>query len=340
MTGKFTLSFAFFLFFAVRLCGDNDLTINAPRIITSTKRIFLPNFPDAFNPSITKLGDKYIMTFRVIPQVENKPWISFIGVVLLNKSFEPISEEQLLETRLNEESVPSQSEDARIFKWKRKLYLIYNDNTEIENPSHLERRDMYKAKLLYKNGKFSLINPVKMIHTTKYDNTLWQKNWSPFIWNGQMLFSYSITPHEVLKGDSNSGTCSQLHKTNKAMPWDYGILRGGTPAQLVDGEYLAFFHSSIEITSACTDGQKLWHYYIGAYTYSGEPPFEMTKMSPVPLIDPEFYTYSSYNKRVIYPGGFVRKRNSIYLAYGKDDSEIWIAKIPLNRLKKSMVPVK
>lgn len=63
-------------------------------------------------------------------------------------------------------------------------------------------------------------------------------------------------------------------------------------------------------------------------------------MSTAPIEYPGFYTYSTYDKRVIYPGGFVADGSNLYVAYGKDDCEVWIATIDYHELKKSMAPVK
>jgi hypothetical protein len=199
---------------------------------------------------------------------------------------------------------------------------------------------MYLAELFVENNHFQLSDATRLIHVTKYRNTLWQKNWSPFEWNGNILISYTINPHEVLTPNLKNGSCQTTFTTEKSVSWNYGSLRGSTPAQLVDGEYLAFFHSGTVISSASSDYNEMWHYFMGAYTFSAQPPFDLTAMSPEPIDAEGFYTYSSYQKRVIYPGGFVVEGNDIYLAYGKDDSEVWIATLDLNELKQSMVPLK
>jgi predicted GH43/DUF377 family glycosyl hydrolase len=306
------------------------------KIVTNTKKIVLPGFPAAHNPSIIEFGDGYLMTFRNLPLPHAQCWVSDIGVVLLNKSFDPVSQPQLLNTRFLDKRTPSQSEDARIVSANGKLYLIYNDNMEVTHTSTWHRRDMYIAELIYSNQQFSLSTPVKLFHPIKYPHILWQKNWNPFVWNNTLLLSYSLNPHEVLLPDLNTGLCNPVYETGKAISWNLGPLRGSGQALLVDGEYLAFFHSGI-ITDSPVGGN-MWHYFMGAYTFSAEPPFGLTKVSAAPIDAPGFYLYSNFNKRVVYPGGFVRKGSTIYVAYGKDDSEAWIATIDLNNLKKSLVP--
>lgn len=310
------------------------------RIVTSTKKIHIPDYPKAYNPSILKFQDGYMLTFRYQPNIHTQWWVSYIGVVLLDKTFEPISQPQLLDTRFNDKRTHSQSEDARIFSANGKLYVIYNDNMELENPNTWERRDIYLAELSYVNGDFVVSDPVKLVYPEKYRHIPWQKNWVPFDWNGTLFLSYTINPHEVICPDISTGSCVKCYETQKSIHWPLGPIRGGTPALLVDGEYLAFFHSGIYHPSACSDNRPLWHYYMGAYTFAAEPPFEVTKISHTPIEAPGFYTNSNCIKRVIYPTGFIADGSKIYLAYGKDDQEICIATIDLIELKKSMASVK
>lgn len=308
-------------------------------IVRSFKRIYLSEFPGSYNPSLMQLNENFILTFRCQPNRTYLPWISYIGIALLDKSFNVIGRPQLLNTRAFDDSTPSQSEDARIFTFEDRIYIVFNDNMNIENPSYLERRDMYLAEIFIENDLFYICNPVCLIHTEKYSNTFWQKNWSPFEWQGNLLLSYTINPHEILSLNLTKGTCKNIFSTEKSIPWKYGTLRGSTPAQLVDGEYLAFFHSGTILSSTCSDRMELWHYFMGAYTFSADPPFELTSISQDPIDTKGFYTYSYYLKRVIYPGGFVIEDDRLYLALGKDDNEVWIATLDLNDLKKSMIPL-
>jgi len=310
------------------------------KVVTSTKRIYLPDYPGAHNPSIIKHNDNYLMIFRYIPNRLEFHWISYIGIVLLDESFEPVTSAQLLDTRNYNKGTPSQSEDARIVVCNGKYYVLYNDNMEITSPSTFERRDMYIAELMCEGNCFFLSKPLKLVHEYKYSQVLWQKNWSPFEWNGQMLLSYSVNPHEVLCPDLDDGVCQFLCETPKRLQWYFGRLRGGTPALKIDSEnYLTFFHSGVYTTSSCSNDRDMWHYYMGACTFSAEPPFAINRISPAPIDAPSFYTFSACDKRIIYPGGFIVEGSTIYLSYGKDDSEVWIATIDLNNLMESMVPL-
>jgi predicted GH43/DUF377 family glycosyl hydrolase len=222
----------------------------------------------------------------------------------------------------------------------KKLYLIYNDNTTVINPTDKQRRDMYLTELVQKDDHFHAGKTVKLTHKDKYSTTKWQKNWVPFEWNKTLLVAYSINPHEILYPDLSTGESESIFETTfPGNWWMWGHLRGGTPALSVDGEYLAFFHSAIPTVSSSTDGKVMHHYYMGAYTFSAHPPFNITKVSPFPIVARGFYTKSTTPKRVIFPGGFVVDGPYIHIAYGKDDHEVWILTLDKAKLLKSLRPV-
>ena len=333
-------SCVFFCFFSWLLVSNLSFaTPNSP-IVTKTKQIILEEYPNAYNPSIIEFGDDILMTFRFTPSPNTYPWISYIGVVLLDKDFTPISRPQLLNTCFAHRKTLSQTEDPRLFRYKNRIFLIYNDNLEKTHPTHHDRRDMFFAELLFDKKRFSLSFPQQLIYEEKYPWVFWQKNWMPFEYNDMLFFIYSINPHEILFFNFLSAKCYLYDRTENHLQWDWGQLRGSTPPLLDEGEYICFFHSSIPTTSAASYNYEMWHYFMGAYTFSNHPPFQIKKISDSPILHYSFYTPSSYYKRVIFPGGCIISGSTIYLAYGKDDSEIWIASLDKKALKASLKEIK
>ncbi len=309
------------------------------KIVLSTQQILLDRFPSAFNPSLLKLDPGFLLIFRYCPDLSNQPWLSQIRIVQLDASFEPGTEPQLLNTRARKSKTPSQAEDARFFTYRDKIFLIYNDNIDEIFFDQSKRRDLFIAELSFAEGHYQLSSPLKLFFEEKYHSQSQQKNWVPFEWQNNLFFSYSIHPHQVLSANLKNGSCYSLHKTNPPIQWPYGSLRGSSQAQLVDGQYLAFFHSSAKTRSPASYDWKLWHYFMGAYTFSAEPPFTLTRMTPKPIMAEEFYTPSYREKRVVFPGGFVVDGAYIYVAYGKDDCEMWIATLDKEALKQAMIPI-
>ncbi len=306
-------------------------------IILSTKQISLDPYKNAFNPSLFKVKEGYLLIFRYLDEMDLS--ISYIGIVLLDASFEKITKPQLLSTRIKNSPIPSRSEDARIFAFRNRIFIIYNDCIDEDLSFATDRRDMFIAELLTTSGQFRLSSPIKLISLKHYDGQRWQKNWAPFVWNNALLLTYSLVPHQILYPNLLTGECAPYYSTNANIDWEYGILRGSAPPQMVDGEYLAFFHSGSQLFPRDKDAEEFWYYFMGAYTFSPEPPFSITHISSKPIMTEGFYDPSDRPKKVIFPGGYVISGSTIYLAYGKDDCEVWIALLDYHALKKSLIPV-
>ena len=234
----------------------------------------------------------------------------------------------------------SQAEDARLFSYRNRIFVIYNDNLEVVAPLYTDRRDLFIAELIWIDDHYELSVPLKLYYKEKYHNQLWQKNWTPFEYQGKLLLSYSLNPHLILYPNLMTGECYQFCETSLLLNWNFGPLRGSSQALLIDGEYFSFFHSGIVDFSHASSYYYLWHYFMGAYTFSAKPPFQLTSMTPHPILTEGLYTQSSREKRVIFPGGFAVVGPSLYLAYGKDDCEIWIMIIDKDALKKTMKQLK
>lgn len=294
------------------------------------KQISLKEYPEAFNPSIVKYGDGYLLTFRVTQGV-NIWRNNYIGTVMLNEEFIPIGEPQLL---FQEDGGEVHGEDARIVAVGGKYYIVTNDDLQkIGKMSHLVRF-ICVSELKEESGFFSLTPPVILQHSIKGGLQKIEKNWSPFIWQDQLLFSYFLSPHEVVSPDLNTGEAVPICMTKCSWDWPYGEIRGGTPAEIVDGVYLAFFHSSTRDFSLLK--KRGIFYFMGAYTFSPEPPFPLLKGSEYPIVGSQFYDAPRSRFQVIFPGGFIHKDPFIYVVYGKNDHEIWYAKLDKQELLQSM----
>lgn len=326
-----------FLLLFVSLFAEEEL--RGQKVVLASKQIYFPEYPDAFNPSLLRIEDGFLLVFRYCPDRIWKSHISYIGIGMLDENFNPISQPQLLSTRRPNSKTPCQSEDPRVFSYRGRNFIVFNDNIEIENPTTGQRRDIYLAELLQSQGNFSLSSSVKLFYKEKYNMQWWQKNWIPFTWNKKLLFVYSINPHEIVELNLIDGKCYLGYESFAELNWEWGTPRGSTPGLLVDGEYLSFFHSGIKMASEASGGCELWHYFMGAYTFSPLPPFKITKITPSPIIGEGFYTTSYHEKRVIFPGGYVAEGPYIYVAYGKDDDEMWIATLDKEALQNFLKPV-
>jgi predicted GH43/DUF377 family glycosyl hydrolase len=181
---------------------------------------------------------------------------------------------------------------------------------------------------------------------TEFDNAGFkktEKNWAPFDYQGHLCFEYSLLPHQVLWSIPGTGSCETVGMTAGSIKWDWGQLRGGTPAIRIGDEYLGFFHSSIALKTKHSGGKKITHYFMGAYTFAKDPPFPITAISPRPIVTKGFYTGQNYATWkplfVVFPAGYIFDESHIWVSYGRQDHEIWIAKIDKKGLLDSLIPV-
>jgi hypothetical protein len=179
------------------------------------------------------------------------------------------------------------------------------------------------------------------IHSLNINSRRVEKNWSPFVYEGKSHFIYSITPHRILTYPSlqsaNLGAESILSENDWSRQL-WGSPRGGTPAQLVNGEYLSFFHSAFE------DHRGVVWYTMSAYTFEATPPFRITRISPHPITfhgiyDSPHRDIANSRVRCIYPAGFVTDDDKIHLSCGENDSAIKIITMDKQALLKSLKSV-
>jgi predicted GH43/DUF377 family glycosyl hydrolase len=319
-----------------------DLEEITQDFVLETRKIEIPGYPYAFNPSIVRWQGRLIMSFRVIddPKLSFNSWI---GIIVLDENFNPVGTPQRLNIRPSGSKVPCRAEDARLLTVGDFLWVVYSDNVE----ARLSRGGfrVYIAKLICHGDIFYLEDIECLSQFEGESQSLREKNWVPFDYQGCLLLSYSLTPHRVFFPVLNTGECETVATTRAAIGWQWGMLRGGTPAVLDDcGEYIAFFHSSKDLATVHSKGQVVPHYLIGAYTFSRHPPFHITRISSEPIIGQGFYRGASYRPywkpvQVVFPCGLILDNRYIWIAYGRQDHEIFVAKIDKQGLFSHLVPV-
>jgi predicted GH43/DUF377 family glycosyl hydrolase len=310
--------------------------------VLETKRIEIPGYPYAFNPSILRWKEFILMTFRVIPD-SKQSFTSQLGIVLLDPAFNPIGEPQILETRDIGSSIPTRAEDARLIEIGGRIYIIYSDNCDPVISRGGFR--MVVGELIYEKGFFSIRKATRLLAYDGERSDLREKNWVSFGYKDKLMLAYSLDPHLVFEPLGNTGVCKTVALSFAPIAWNWGILRGGTPALLLDTEeYFAFFHSSTLMATAHSKGEERLHYFIGAYTFEPHPPFRILRQSPSPIVAPGFYSGASYKHywkpvHCVFPSGLLLDGKFFWLSYGRQDHEIWVAKLDKKKLLDSLVKI-
>jgi predicted GH43/DUF377 family glycosyl hydrolase len=314
--------------------------LNAPNLeeeidpfVLETKRIEIDGFPNAFNPSIIRWDGRLLMSFRTYHPETGAT--NEIGFVYLNDDFEPVGTPKLIQFLTKDPNCLSKQQDPRLFGIVGKLFLIYN------NAIKDEVRRMLVARLEFDGETFVASEARGFFDFEGEKESRSEKNWVPFEYNHRLHLAYSLLPHKILAPIDGFSSCETISSTLSPIRWNWGVLRGGTPALLENGEYLAFFHSSKNMATEHSEGKTMLHYFLGAYTFSAKPPFAITKVSPKPIMGKDFYKGPSYKTwkplRVVFPGGFISDEKFIWLLYGRQDHEVWVAKLDKRELLNSLV---
>lgn len=166
-----------------------------------------------------------------------------------------------------------------------------------------------------------------------------EKNW---LWfkhtDGHPYMVYQNEPHKVVKMASD---LQPMEEWETSLPpgtdiWQHFERRGGTNPILIDGEYWSFFHSS----TPWWGGRR--RYYMGAYAFKAEPPFNVTRYTPRPLLsgslrDPRLLDFPV----VVFPGGHIYEEDTgkHFVVLGINDCKCGWIKIPHVDLKEITIDV-
>ena len=307
--------------------------------ILEEKQIHIPGYPHAFNPSIIRWENgKLLLSFRAHDPLTKTP--NLMGFVWLSDNFEPEDDPVFLTIYGGRHLKLSRAQDPRLIKAGESFYIAYNN---IISDNDLETRRMLISKLNFHEGKFYIYNPEPILSFFGDSKNWIEKNWAPFDYEGDVHFSYSLNPHRIFKLMPDSTACETLALSRADIDWKWGELRGGTPS-LLDGEsYLGFFHSFLDMKSIQSGGQKISHYFMGAYRFQRNYPFALTHISREPIIGPTFYNPPNYPTwkplRAIFPGGLIFNDKFIWVVYGRQDHECFVVKLDKEGLMKSLLPV-
>lgn len=315
-----------------------DLDKMEQSFILETKRLHIPGYPDAFNPSIVRWENRLLMSFRSRDTITQQA--TLIGFTWLDEDFNPIGKPQLLD--LDWDKVDSYIQDPRLIVVKNKLYMAYSDL--LENPEmKAKKRTMCIAEIKHDGARFLATGRDGFHYFQGDKNNKFEKNWVPFDYEGILLLAYTISPHKVFLPVMGEEKCIVFAEISQFNSWNWGLLRGGTTALLInDNHYLAFFHSSTILATVQSKVKSMTHYFMGAYLFESKPPFAIKKISPDPIVSKDFYNGEAYQTwkplRVIFPCGFVFDQKCIWISYGRQDYEAWIVKMDKSELLKSLIP--
>lgn len=303
---------------------------DATKVVKKVFSLQIPGFPGAYNPSIVKFENGFLLSFRYDDSHLNR---SVVGLVRLDGNFRVIGTPVVADTTYDQQ-------DARLFWYNGNLYSTATRVISLDPPQCPISLSQIDTKTL----KFSSIVDLQ------FHPQCIEKNWVPLVSKDHddgipvLYYIYSHNPLHIVRVSSLSeGTIEEVSQSsNKStIPWEkkWGKIRGGTPCVTIGKQQLAFFHSSF------CDGIRWW-WVIGAMTFENDPSLRIAKLSPFPILARKMYTtplaerFKDRTFKVAFPGGFVeiRKNNRslFYLVYGENDSGIKVLVLDKKRVLSSL----
>lgn len=306
-----------------------DLETMTQDFVIEVKQLHIPGHPDACNPSLIRWHRQLLLSFDAYIERDDQP--DGIGLTYLDDDFNVIDKPQILVLPMN------LWQDPRLITIDDRLYLVFNGAI----PEGIRR--MFVVQVRFDDGKFSVETPEALLHFPKENGERWERNWIPFVHNNTLFLTYSLFPHRVLQPFLGTHRCEDVSSTTFSSAWNWGTPKPGTAALLDGDHYLALFHSTKIIATTHSEGKSIPHYFMGAYTFESHFPFAMTAISQHPIIGKNFYHGQEYHMfkpcRVVFPCGIVIDDQFIWVVFGRQDHEVWMAKLEKKGLYESLVPV-
>lgn len=286
-----------------------------------------------FNPTIIADRDGFILAFRLVgPSGRRDIAISRLDAALRVRP----GSTQWISSCLD---LPPGTEtgwfaDPRLYRFASRLHLYWNSGWQ-EPVNHQFMVELDAESLLPRGRARSLhlLTPERAI----------EKNWTFF---GDRLEHavYAPQPHRILRvRDEDAGRL--VFEEAFRQDWGdasftrrYGLLRGGAPPVLSGGHYTSFCHCVVPTALG-------YRYFAAAYCFSTVPPFKILSWPHTVLglarTTGRGLNIASFNpatEHVVYPAGALLQGGDWLIAYGLNDAEARIARIPGHLVDATQTP--
>jgi predicted GH43/DUF377 family glycosyl hydrolase len=158
------------------------------------------------------------------------------------------------------------------------------------------------------------------------ENKNHQKNWTFFVYNGNLMIVYRMNPHVIIEVDlkTNKVITEYRNFQDISKEWIFGECRMGSNPILKDGYYHNFFHSSLP-----------WRfpkrqYFMGYYKFESIPPFKIVHIDSKPILhgnESDERILDEISPLVVFPCGVIEKDGKFIVSFGLNDEKTGIIKI-------------
>lgn len=286
-----------------------------------------------YNSSICKIPetDNYRLFYRV--SKKPKGYDDRIATCVLNSNMDVInSSNKYLELYSNwDESVYKNFNFIKmmnVYKFKNGYHIedpraiLFNDNWFL---LYTDGFNILVAKLKFDTCETVYSHYIFKPNNLRHDESDGrEKNWIPFVANNKLYILYSDNPRTIFECkdiDTELKIINVFYSDNTNLTiWNYGNIRGGTPpCEYDENHFIWFFHCQKQFNT--TIGLKKV-YMIGAYVSKNSYPFDVVKISQLPLligIPAPTSRIVSYQDFVVYPCGAIKTKTGWTISMGIHD---------------------
>jgi len=309
------------------------------------------NVGEYVNPSVLHFRGRLLMVvpLQIGPTgTEHRKATGTIEFKWLNDSFLPFYTTGPylgIENEVHRLNIPFfVGEDPRVLFYNDSFFQVFSTFSMIWTGPHHQKMGLADVRYLDSEDRVNityLASPI--MGKAPIDMSVNQKNWSPFLHNGEPLLVQSIHPLVIVQlhgYGSPDIVASVKGRADYPLSHKLGTLRGGTNAiPLSDNTYFAFYHIRARLPWSGMNS-----YVYGAYVFSVEP-YAMLKISPTPIMEPrELFTgawASRYIDYCVYPMYISRiSHDTLHLSFGHQDHFGFIATLNLTNILATLVAVK
>jgi predicted GH43/DUF377 family glycosyl hydrolase len=243
-------------------------------------------------------------------------------IVKLSEDYIPEKSQEII---ISHELANSGLDDPRLIVFQNKLHVVITGIADL-------RGNRSSNLLVCELDEDFRTVKIEYFHYNLRDQ--FEKNWQFFEYQNSLYSVYSISPHLILR--CHHGSADYAYLSDPLMMWTGGHLRGSTPPVKINNEYYSWMHGCVD-----TPGRR--YYNIGLYAFNAYPPFQITRITPNPILwgDPE--TRSSEmimnNHAIIFPCGAIFEDGLWKLSMGIHDHYLEIREFRHFELKYQMAKV-
>ncbi|CAM4263064.1 hypothetical protein COAQ111491_13780 [Comamonas aquatilis] len=294
-----------------------------------------------FNPTLARVGDVYVMTYRVVDEVLKTRRIASckltLDLLIVPDSVTPLSDLiEFSDAAGFSERTLTWHADPRYFRLGKDLYLFWNDGSL--KPANHQFLLQIGQDGLKPAGKARLVR--KEPHELRIE-----KNWQ-FIEAEKSVYAvYENRPLHLLSVDmSGNGVipCREAVKTDWMTGYEekFGHIRGGAQPVLHDNSFLTLAHSSHKNSH----GKLVYHPCF--YRFESSFPFRVTHRPKGPFTipihgyeKPRLPPLNKQTSSVVYPCGLVVENERAVISFGINDESCAVGFFNMTDIMNSMESV-